>query len=150
IGHDGDRPLLDEVADHRCGTPSIAAALVVPSEAELRAELDYWLDRAFDTIEGQVDRARRVLESFAPETALGSAVATATQRLERAESRLINAHPKLRLAACAARLDGYRATMHALDPARVLERGYAVVRTADGSVVRDAAQLASGDAVRVT
>ena len=35
IGHEGDRPLCDEVADLRCGTPSIAAAAVVPSKLEL-------------------------------------------------------------------------------------------------------------------
>ncbi|HET9443957.1 MAG TPA: exodeoxyribonuclease VII large subunit, partial [Acidimicrobiales bacterium] len=39
IGHEGDRPLCDEVADLRCGTPSIAAAAVIPSRVELEAEL---------------------------------------------------------------------------------------------------------------
>ncbi|MGH9166174.1 MAG: exodeoxyribonuclease VII large subunit, partial [Acidimicrobiales bacterium] len=39
IGHDGDRPLCDEVADHRFGTPSLAAAAVVPSREQLVATL---------------------------------------------------------------------------------------------------------------
>ena len=149
IGHDGDRPLLDDVADHRCGTPSIAAALVVPSEAELRGELDYWLEAAFANAAGRVERADRQLNAYAPARALDASIANATQRLERAESRLVNAHPKSRLDACLARLTGFRETLHALDPARVLDRGYAVVRTAAGAVVRDVAQLTTKDTVSI-
>ena len=37
-----------------------------------------------------------------------------------------------------------------LDPMRVLARGYAVVRTPAGVAVRDAARLASGDALEIT
>ena len=39
IGHEGDRPLCDEVADLRFGTPSLAAAAVVPDHAGLAREL---------------------------------------------------------------------------------------------------------------
>jgi exonuclease VII large subunit len=46
-------------------------------------------------------------------------------------------------------LSGRRRTLDALDPARVLSRGYAVVRTADGSVVRSPAQLDPGDELGV-
>lgn len=150
IGHDGDKPLLDEVADHRFGTPSIAAQHVVPSEAELRNELDYHLQRAFDVASDRLERADRRLDSFAPELALNAAIDVATRRLERAESRLLGAHPKLRLDACTARLDGYARTLRALDPSHVLARGYAVVRDVNGIVVRDASSLAAGDGVHVT
>ena len=36
IGHESDRPLCDEVADLRCGTPSIAAHAVVPDRQPSR------------------------------------------------------------------------------------------------------------------
>lgn len=39
IGHESDRPLCDEVADLRCGTPSIAAHAVVPDRGQLEDEL---------------------------------------------------------------------------------------------------------------
>ncbi|MEY2399757.1 MAG: exodeoxyribonuclease large subunit [Actinomycetota bacterium] len=150
IGHDGDRPLLDEVADHRCGTPSIAAALVIPSEADLRNELDYWLERTRATAYERIERADRALDVSTPARALQRGIATATQRFERAAARLTHANPAARVGQQAARLAGYRTTLDALDPSRVLERGYAVVRTPSGAVVRDASQLGPGDAVRVT
>src|SRR4051794_7921474 len=52
IGHEGDRPLCDEVADHRYGTPSLAAAAVVPDRAELEAELA----RLGTLVDANVDR----------------------------------------------------------------------------------------------
>ena len=42
-----------------------------------------------------------------------------------------------------------RRHLDALSPARVLERGFAVVRSPDGSVVRDASAVAVGSAVDV-
>ena len=39
--------------------------------------------------------------------------------------------------------------MEALSPVRVLERGYAVVRTADGTVLRAASEATAGEPVDV-
>ncbi len=47
IGHDGDRPVCDDVADLRCGTPSIAAQAIVPDRGALQGALDRsWADVA--------------------------------------------------------------------------------------------------------
>ena len=40
-----------------------------------------------------------------------------------------------------------RARLTALSPASTLERGYAVLRTHDGAVVRDPAMLAAGESL---
>ena len=47
-----------------------------------------------------------------------------------------------------ARLDGLEARLRSLSPLAVLERGYALVLAADGSVVRSAAHVHRGDRVR--
>ena len=46
-----------------------------------------------------------------------------------------------------ARLDAEARHMRALSPQHVLERGYAVVRRADGQVVRRAGQVSPGDVI---
>jgi exodeoxyribonuclease VII large subunit len=147
IGHEGDRPLCDEVADLRCGTPSLAAGAVIPSLADLRAELD-----ALD-----------------PGAAVGAGLDRAEARLARAGARLHGTHPGRRVRDAQARLraldwrspaqarvaraaDGLGAAqlrLEALDPIGILSRGYAVVRDVTGRVVRDARVLAPGDAVAV-
>jgi exodeoxyribonuclease VII large subunit len=169
IGHDRDRPLCDEVADRRYGTPSLAATAVVPDEAALRARLDGLLE----SVNGSFARAVAVggdrLEAVDLPAALRSGVTTAVERLDRAAGqlqlvdlgrRVADASQRLasvdwrsplprRLAALDGDLSGRRRTLDALDPTRVLSRGYAIVRTADGSVVRSPDQVIDGDELDV-
>ncbi len=169
IGHDRDRPLCDEVADRRCGTPSLAATAVVPDEAALRAHVDELLKSVHASCAQAVAIGGDRLEAIDLPAALRSGVTTAVERLERAAGRLqlvdlrrrlADASQRLasvdwrsplprRLAALDADLSGRRRTLDALDPTRVLSRGYAIVRTADGSVVRDPAQVTDGDELDV-
>lgn len=149
IGHEGDRPLCDEVADLRCGTPSIAAAAVVPVRAELEHALDRLLDQAYAAVEHRHARAAGHLEAIVPARALDAGLNVATARLARAGARFDLVHPRRAADAATARLGAARRQMDALAPARVLERGYAVVRRADGSVVREPADVHADDDVDV-
>jgi exodeoxyribonuclease VII large subunit len=81
--------------------------------------------------------------------ALGAGAGRAEARLDVALARLRAAHPRHRLAGAVDRLAALRRELDALSPGRVLERGYAVVRAADGTVVRNAAQVATGDRLTV-
>lgn len=149
IGHEGDRPLCDEVADARYGTPSLAAAAVVPSYDELRAEIDGLHDRGAFLLGQRLEAARTRLDRLDRRGALVTGLDRATQRLDRLTSRLEVVHPRRRLDADVAQLLSARQRMDALDPRNVLARGYAVVRTKEGSVVRDASILSIGDALSV-
>lgn len=169
VGHEGDRPLCDEVADLRCGTPSLAAAAVVPARAELEAELDMLEGRARTALGQRAAEAGARLARVDRDRALEAGVARAGHRLSEAASRLQLVHPARTVAAAGnrlARVDWRHAVarrglhererlagagrhLDALSPARVLQRGYAVVRSADGSVVRGPDQVAAGDPVEV-
>jgi exodeoxyribonuclease VII large subunit len=165
IGHERDRPLCDEVADRRCATPSLAAAAVVPDEAALRAHVDGLLESVRISCEAELLTAGERLEVIDVHAALRSGVSTAAERLDHAVGRLrlvdlrrrvddagrrlasIEWTPQLprRLAALDSELSGRLRTLDALDPARVLSRGYAVVRTSDGGVVRSPDEVVEGD-----
>ncbi len=149
IGHEGDRPLCDEVVDLRCGTPSLAAGAVVPDRALLEAELAAHRERAAIVLERRYVDARRQLAGIDRTRAITQGFARAGARLQQAGSHLALVHPQRRLPGAAAVLDGARKQMDALSPVRVLERGYAVVRAADGAVVRDAAALSTGESLSV-
>ena len=156
IGHDGDHPLCDEVADVRCGTPSIAAAAIVPSRAELHAELDRLLAASTDRVVARCERSAQRLSAVDTAGALTAGVRRATGSLSSAGRELARAHPRRQLAACAhrlasvdwrrpagervgyarGRLEAEGRHLWALSPQHVLERGYAVVRSVDGDIVR--------------
>ena len=46
-------------------------------------------------------------------------------------------------------LDAARDALHTLSPAATLERGYAVARLEDGTILREAGHAQSGDALHV-
>jgi exodeoxyribonuclease VII large subunit len=171
IGHDGDRPLVDEVADLRAGTPSLAASAVVPDRAELQAALDGAVRAAAAAVVTRLAAATARLDAVDRVRAVRSALDRARTRLAQAAATRDLVAPGKELARAGARLAGVDwrrpavqrldrsgqdlasrwAEVEALSPARVLERGYAVVRRAsDGSVVRRPDQAPPGDLLDVT
>jgi exodeoxyribonuclease VII large subunit len=169
IGHEGDRPLCDEVADLRCGTPSLAATSVIPDQAGLGSVLDRRLEAAWTAVSGRLDLAGRRAAGVDTRRALEGGVERAGARVARAGERLVTAHPARQLQQCRLRLAGPdwrrpalellgRASgrltaeerhLQALSPLRTLERGYAVVTGPDGTVLRQAGAVAPGDPIEV-
>ncbi len=174
IGHDGDRPLSDEIADARAGTPSIAAAMVVPDRAQLWDRCDRALSLSAERAISKTRGSSQRLRACAWDSVLDHRLERSHHRLElidihRALTSCMNhAHAKLGaiswkkgtdplLAMADSRLATAKALIESLSPVRVLERGYAVVRTIQGVggvhgvgvVVRDAASVASGDMLEI-
>jgi exodeoxyribonuclease VII large subunit len=169
IGHDGDRPLCDDVADLRFGTPSLAAAALVPSRADLDAQLAR-LDADAHAVLGRrlADAAGR-LAGLRPDASLEARLAGARGALANVVDRLSLVAPDRSIALARARLaridwhgplarrlareqervHAHDRHLRALSPERVLERGYAVVRTGDGTVIRRADSTAPGQTVDV-
>jgi exodeoxyribonuclease VII large subunit len=170
IGHEADRPLCDEVADLRCGTPSIAAHAVVPDRKAIEAELAGALSRAAAALGSQRDQVRHRLARAEVSGALAAGLERARNRLGHAGDRLGWAHPaplarasRQRLSACdwsrpfaAQMATGHQrlAALHrhawSLSPQHVVERGFAVARRADGTIVRGPDEVEPGGAITVT
>lgn len=128
IGHEQDAPLLDYVADLRASTPTDAAKRIVPSWAEETALITGLRERSRRTIFTMLDRASDVLVDLRRR-----ALTRITRQWESAMAD--NEHLTARL--------------RALSPASTLDRGYAIVTSADGSIIRDADDVADGDIVLI-
>jgi exodeoxyribonuclease VII large subunit len=151
IGHEQDAPLVDLAADVRAGTPSLAARAVVPDHAAVSADLSALLARAARALESGAERARRGLEALATRPALrdpAAAIALRRGAIDALGAEL-DRLPRWRLERERARLDGARDRLRLLGPAATLDRGYAIVRDADGAILRDAAAAEPGDAIAV-
>jgi exodeoxyribonuclease VII large subunit len=150
IGHESDVPLLDLVADLAASTPTDAAKRIVPDVADelrglsearsrARAAVHRRLAREHELMSGLPGRLRRAVQHRV--------------RAEWAEVAALRDRGRRRLAGLLAAgdddLEHLRARMRALSPQATLDRGYAVVRTADGTVVRAPAQAVGRLRIRV-
>lgn len=151
IGHEIDFTIADFAADLRAPTPTGAAERVSPDVAEWRGQLDaleYGLADALrarlEALAALVEDQRERLDRSHP----GRRLQQVHQRLDELQERL--RHGLRRgLAERGARLLGLAALLKSLGPDAVLARGYAIVQAADGSIARDAAAIAVGDALEI-
>ncbi|WP_329116520.1 exodeoxyribonuclease VII large subunit [Streptomyces sp. NBC_01353] len=150
IGHEPDSPLLDLVADLRASTPTDAAKKVVPDVGEELDRVQGLRDRALRTVRGLLDREERGLAH-----ALARPVMEHPQRMvELREDELdaLLARSRRTLGHLLDRADSElshtRARVRALSPAATMERGYAVLQRADGSVVRSPEEVAVDEELR--
>ena len=151
IGHETDTPLLDLVADYRASTPTDAAERIVPDVAEERSRLIQARARIRAAVGHLLAREPAGLDAVRSRPVLArpesmvDARAADVDRLRQAGRRALDAE----LTRGAGQIQRLAAQLRALSPAATLDRGYAVVQRAGGAVVRDPAQVAPGDALRI-
>ncbi|MCW2587171.1 MAG: exodeoxyribonuclease large subunit [Frankiales bacterium] len=151
IGHEPDTPLLDLVADVRCSTPTDAGKRVVPDVREEAHRIAMLRDRARRVAVGTVDREQQRIAQARSRPVLAAPQVLVSERRRDVESL------RDRAVRCATGqldraqhdLDHTRARVVALSPQATLDRGYAVVQTPDGAVVRDAADVVLGETLRI-
>lgn len=146
IGHEADSPLLDLVADLRASTPTDAAKRVVPDVAEELTRVQQARTRmslrVTSLITGEIDRIGQlrsrpalasgawIIDSRSEELTryVARGAELVDRSLERARTSIAELHGKLT----------------ALSPQGTLDRGYAIVRRGDGTVVRATADAPDG------
>ncbi|TQS46573.1 exodeoxyribonuclease VII large subunit [Cryptosporangium phraense] len=151
IGHETDTPLVDYVADVRCSTPTDAAKRVVPDLSEERQRIDAARQRMLRCIVSRLEAGQQWLDGVRSRPAFAQPTVLIDQREADVDGLRERARRTLghRLDAAGGELAQVRARVRALSPQATLDRGYAVVQTSDGSVLRDASDASTGDALRV-
>jgi exodeoxyribonuclease VII large subunit len=150
VGHETDVTLTDLVADVRAPTPSAAAEAAVPDREEVLLRLQA---AAGGLSSGVARRLALADERLAHATtrlsgAVDRRVASAGERLKRCATRM-GSSCAARLTACEAAVARFAASLDALSPLKVLERGYAVARDEAGAVLRRTADFPPGRAFRL-
>ncbi|HIV70620.1 MAG TPA: exodeoxyribonuclease VII large subunit [Candidatus Aquabacterium excrementipullorum] len=171
VGHETDITLADLAADLRAPTPTAAAELVSSPQAQSLYELGALAGRMGWRVRQQLDRQAQSLDNVALRLSRpAQLVGRYQQRLTQLEARLAGslresvASARHRLTPLPTRLE--RAMDHrvawtrqhqehlglrlaALDPQRVLERGYAWLGTFDGEPVTSVSNVQAGQGLQV-
>lgn len=147
VGHEVDFTIADFVADVRAPTPSAAAELITPDQAEVRSMLAGGALQLTSLMTDQIRAARlilaaneRALQHLSPRVKLQNT----RQRLDETGSRMQEAM-KHTLLLKRERVNSLAAQLGAYNPLNVLARGYAVVRSSDGEVVRSVGQITADE-----
>lgn len=152
IGHEADRPLLDDIADLRASTPTDAAKRVVPDVAEELTRVQQARvrigTRMTGLISNEIDRigqlrSRPVLANSAwiidvRSDELTRWVARGTELVDRVLER------------ASISVEDAKGRLRALSPQGTLDRGYAIVQLSDGSVLRKSSDAVPGSPLLLT
>jgi exodeoxyribonuclease VII large subunit len=172
VGHETDFSIADFVADMRAPTPTAAAELVSESQQTWLAALDLMQDRLQNTVNRYVDNQNQSLDraqarlgrpsnwltrqhqqlqshgqhlKFAVKGQVASQLQTVDALHTAWPQQLTNAVSRMQ-----ERLARSERGLALLDPALVLQRGYAWLADEAGATVVDAAQVQAGQALRAT
>ncbi|WP_432115048.1 exodeoxyribonuclease VII large subunit [Streptomyces sp. S1] len=150
IGHEPDSPLLDLVADLRASTPTDAAKKVVPDVGEELERVRGLRDRALRTVQGLLDREERGLAHALARPVVERPLRMVEVREDEVSALLARSRRVLGhlLDRADSELSHTRARVRALSPAATLDRGYAVLQRADGTVVRSPEEVAGDEELR--
>jgi exodeoxyribonuclease VII large subunit len=152
IGHENDRPIIDDVSDLRASTPTDAAKRVVPDVVEERRKIKDSITRMVNIIGTFVAHQVTLIQQIRQNPLLKDPNAYLAQRsddLVRAISDLRDEMDS-RLEKQATELTNKRNLLRSLSPQSTLDRGYAVVRDASGQVITDPKAVSSGLELEVT
>ncbi len=151
VGHEPDVTIADFVADLRAATPSNAAELAVPDRAELRALIGTMEKRMQNAVSSRLTSSRQRLEQLRERRVLtdpGAYVADRRMALDHTQALLIAAYRRS-LSGERTRLARNASALDAMSPLKVLGRGYAIARKADGKVLRSREEASPGDRLRL-
>ena len=151
IGHEIDFTIADFVADQRAPTPSAAAEIAVPDQADVRGQLAALRAALEQSAVRHTSAARRALDMQRQSLARLSPLSRVERDRQRVDDMARRADQAWlhRLALNRERLSGLRQQLCGMNPIATLERGYAIVRCQDGQVVRQVAQVLPGDPIQV-
>jgi exodeoxyribonuclease VII large subunit len=152
IGHEADRPLLDDVADLRASTPTDAAKRVVPDVAEELARVAQARSRIGTRMTSLLTHEIDRLEQLRTRPVLANPIVLVDSRAEELTRWVARSHELVDrvVERSLTRVGELAGQLRALSPQGTLDRGYAIAQLPSGVALRDAADAPAGTRLVLT
>jgi exodeoxyribonuclease VII large subunit len=151
IGHEKDSPLLDLEADYRASTPTDAAKRVVPDIEQEIADINKIRDRIYRRLVSTIDYELNQISQLRNRPVMKDPSVMVKARVEELNALRDRSHRgfKALLDIEKKEIKGVIAHLRSLSPQSTMDRGYSVVQSDDGKIVRDATKLKAGAVLRI-
>jgi exodeoxyribonuclease VII large subunit len=151
IGHENDRPIIDDVSDLRASTPTDAAKRVVPDVVDERRKIADSLERMKSIIGSYLGHQVTLIQQIRQHPLLKDPHAYLIQRTDDLTRALGELRDDLdyKLDKQSTDLANKKNLLRSLSPQSTLDRGYAVVRDADGKVITDPKMAKTGTLLKL-
>ncbi len=151
VGHETDFTIADFVSDVRAPTPTAAAELATPNQADLRLDLSELNERLNRLIQAYTAELRWTFKDLQNQLEKNSPIIqilSASQRVDELDHRLGGSTSHI-LQLARLHLTGFVQRMASLNPKAVLERGYAIVTDQSGTGIARVSQVSAGEPLNV-
>jgi exodeoxyribonuclease VII large subunit len=137
VGHETDYTISDFVADMRAPTPSAAAELATPSQLSLRNLIDEYDARTKSALDFLVEKADKQIKNNSIDRLnclMNSYLEKKCLLFDSLKNRMFNSYTILSSDAVR-KLAALSSSLDALDPKKVLKRGYSFIMDGEGKYV---------------
>ena len=152
VGHEIDWALCDYAADKRAATPSAAAELAVPLLSDITQDITYYKTELYNAIKQKIENKRLIVRAFDPsalEIRFRNIQQPLLNRFDNAKEGLKDGilekikDLRTRIATC-------RTVLENASPQTIFNRGYSMVTDEKGNIIRNSAQVKSGEMLTIT
>jgi exodeoxyribonuclease VII large subunit len=151
VGHEPDITIADFVADIRAATPSNAAEIATPDINEIRDILGGYEIRQRQAVSRELKLLRGWLSKITEKRVMQNPLNYFDDKrlyIDHSQDRLIAA-ARRKISASREAHTRLKASLEAMDPLKVLGRGYAIAQKEDGTIIKDAKGVKPGDKIIV-
>lgn len=152
VGHEIDWALSDYAADVRAPTPSAAAELVVPIQADVRQEIEQCASDLYDTIESRVEKLKLMVKAFDPEhmeVQFRTIEQPLLSRFDNAKVALLE-NMQQKTKDTKQHIEQCVQILESASPQTILARGYSMVRDAQtGKIIRSGSDTSAGATIEI-
>ncbi|MBT3420039.1 MAG: exodeoxyribonuclease VII large subunit [Euryarchaeota archaeon] len=150
VGHESDLLISDMVADIRASTPSNAIERCVPDYNSIQMQLSDYNERIDGATIRQFSDVRNRLKLLASmlKAAPMAGINNAKIKIQNLTMRLNNSSQSI-ISQEKSRIAKFEASLNAVHPQRVLERGYSMIQNDEGEVLSKIEQLSIGQNIKM-
>lgn len=151
VGHEIDTALCDYAADLRAPTPSAAAEIAVPQMSDIKSDISYYQQEMQGAIGRKVDAMKMMIRAFNPEMLeirFRSIEQPYLARLENARTGLTQGI-ETKIKDTRQLLKESVSVLEGASPKSILAKGYSMVKTKDGKIVRSQDDVRPGEKIEI-